>query len=139
MRTKGDGHALTSAGEDYLEAIYRIMTEHPGENSVRSVDVSEQLGVSKASVNKALTALKEGGFVEQTRYGRVELTETGREYASQVWRRHRMLRAFLTSELGVEPTVANEEACLMEHALSEDTTQRLMDYLERQGVEVDGE
>lgn len=136
---KNEGHALTSAGEDYLEAIYRIMCEKPGEASVRSVDVSEQLGVSKASVNKALTALKEGGFVEQTRYGRVELTETGRIYAAQVWRRHRMLRAFLTTELGVDAETANEEACLMEHALCEDTTNRLMEYLEKQGVKVDGE
>lgn len=136
---KNEGHALTSAGEDYLEAIYRIMCENPGDTSVRSVDVSEQLGVSKASVNKALTALKEGGFVEQTRYGRVELTETGRVYAAEVWRRHRMLRAFLTTELGVDVETANEEACLMEHALSAETTNRLMEYLERQGVKVEGE
>lgn len=138
MKVKNEGHALTSAGEDYLEAIYCILLEHPGDGSVRSVDVSERLDVSKASVNKALTALKEGGFVDQTRYGRVELTETGREYAAQVWRRHRMLRTFLTVELGVADEVANEEACLMEHALSEDTTQRLMSYLERQGIVIEG-
>ncbi len=137
MKVKNEGHALTSAGEDYLEAIYCILLEHPGDGSVRSVDVSERLDVSKASVNKALTALKEGGFVDQTRYGRVELTETGREYAAQVWRRHRMLRTFLTVELGVAEEVANEEACLMEHALSEDTTQRLMAYLERQGIVIE--
>ena len=138
MKVKNEGHALTSAGEDYLEAIYCILLEHPGDGSVRSVDVSERLDVSKASVNKALTALKEGGFVDQTRYGRVELTETGREYAAQVWRRHRMLRTFLTVELGVADEVVNEEACLMEHALSEDTTQRLMSYLERQGIAIEG-
>ena len=139
MKVNNEEHALTMAGEDYLEAIYRIMCERPSETSVRSVDVSERLGVSKASVNKALTALKEGGFVEQTRYGRVELTETGRSYASKVWRRHRMLRAFLAGELGVDAETANAEACVMEHALSEDTSQRLMEYLERQGVVIDGD
>ena len=139
MRAKNEGHELSNAGEDYLEAIYCVLLEHPGDNAVRSVDVSERLGVSKASVNKALSALKEGGFVEQTRYGRVELTEEGREYAARVWRRHRMLRSFLSHELGVEKDVADEEACLMEHALSEDTTRRLMDYLERQGVAIDSE
>ena len=77
MKAKNEGHALTSAGEDYLEAIYCVMLEHPGEDSVRSVDVSERLNVTKASVNKALSALKDGGFVDQTRYGRVELTEEG--------------------------------------------------------------
>ena len=139
MKAKNEGHALTSAGEDYLEAIYCILLEHPGEDSVRSVDVSERLDVTKASVNKALSALKEGGFVDQTRYGRVELTESGREYAAEVWRRHRMLRSFLTAELGVEETTADEEACLMEHALSSDTSRRLLEYLERQGVSIDAE
>lgn len=137
MKINGEEHALSSAGEDYLEAIYCIMSEHPGDTAVRSVDVSERLGVSKASVNKALTSLKEGGYVDQNRYGRVFLTDSGREYAVIVWRRHRMLRTFLHSELGVDPEVANEEACLMEHALSEDTTQKLMEYLEKQGVVID--
>lgn len=136
---KTEEHALSMAGEDYLEAIYRIMCEQPGESGVRSVDVAEQLGVSKASVNKALTTLKEGGYVEQTRYGRVELTETGRAYAADVWRRHRMLRSFLRVDLGVAPEVADSEACLMEHALSKDTMSRWMAYLERQGVIVDEE
>lgn len=85
MKAKNEGHALTSAGEDYLEAIYCVMLEHPGEDSVRSVDVSERLNVTKASVNKALSALKDGGFVDQTRYGRVELTEEGKTYAAEVW------------------------------------------------------
>lgn len=139
MKAKNEGHALSSAGEDYLEAIYCIMLEHPGEDSVRSVDVSERLAVTKASVNKALSALKDGGFVEQTRYGRVELTEEGKTYAAEVWSRHRMLRTFLTAELGVDEEVADEEACLMEHALSRDTSRRLYEYLERQGVSIASE
>ena len=109
MKAKNEGHALTSAGEDYLEAIYCVMLEHPGEDSVRSVDVSERLNVTKASVNKALSALKDGGFVDQTRYGRVELTEEGKTYAAEVWGRHRMLRSFLTVELGVDEEVADED------------------------------
>ena len=139
MKAKNEGHALTSAGEDYLEAIYCVMLEHPGEDSVRSVDVSERLNVTKASVNKALSALKDGGFVDQTRYGRVELTEEGKRYAAEVWGRHRMLRSFLTVELGVDEEVADEEACLMEHALSQDTSRRLYDYLKRQGVAMEQE
>ena len=75
------GHSLTMANEDYLEAIYRIMTEGgmgAGEG-VRSVDVAERLDVSKASVNKAISTLREAGYVEQTRYGRVMLTEEDRK------------------------------------------------------------
>lgn len=132
-----EGHSLTRAGEDYLESIYRFSLESAeGDKSVRSVDVAEQLEVSKASVNKALSQLKEMGMVVQSRYGRVVLTEEGEAYAKVVWRSHRALRTFLEHDLGVKPEIADEEACLMEHVLSGDTMQRLIGYLERQGVEI---
>ena len=134
--TRGD-HALTKASEDYLEAIYRLALEDAsGDGTVRSVDVAEQLGVSKASVNKALSTLKESDMVEQSRYGRVTLTQKGREYAALVWRAHRALRLFLESDLGVSPERADEEACLMEHVLSADTMGRLIEYLEHQGLDI---
>lgn len=133
-----NGHGLTMASEDYLESIYRIMKEQPeGDRSVRSVDVAEQLGVSKASVSKALSSLRQAGMIEQTRYGRVWLTKEGEAYARRVWRSHRVLRAFLSDELGVDREVADEEACLIEHYLSEDTMNRWCDYLERQGITID--
>ena len=129
-------HALTRAGEDYLESIYRLSIESDEpDGSVRSVDVAEQLEVSKASVNKALSMLKEEGMVNQSRYGRVTLTPEGKDYAAIVWRAHRALRAFLETDLGVEAERA-EEACLMEHVLSADTMSRLIDYLARQGVTI---
>ena len=131
-----DDHFLTRAGEDYLEAIYRLSGEGADGDAVRSVDVAERLGVSKASVNKALSMLKETGMVEQSRYGRVTLTSEGRRYATLVWRAHRALRLFLESDLGVDPEVADREACLMEHVLSEDTMGRLIAYLEGQGLNV---
>lgn len=132
-------HKLSMASEDYLESIYRLMAEQgtSQQDSVRSVDVAEQLGVSKASVSKALATLKDAGMVEQTRYGRVSLTEQGRAYARRVWRSHRVLRAFLTRELGVDPELADEEACLIEHYLTEDTMDRWCDYIERQGVVIE--
>lgn len=130
-------HALTRAGEDYLESIYRLSIESDEpDGSVRSVDVAEQLEVSKASVNKALSMLKEEGMVNQSRYGRVTLTPEGKDYAAIVWRAHRALRAFLETDLGVEAERADEEACLMEHVLSADTMSRLIDYLARQGVTI---
>lgn len=135
-----EDHTLTRAGEDYLESIYRLSLEDPsGEKSVRSVDVAEQLNVSKASVNKALSMLKETGMVVQSRYGRVTLTERGERYAALVWRAHRTLRTFLESDLGVDPQLADEEACLMEHVLSEQTTERFVAYLEKQGISVPAE
>lgn len=139
-RTETHGeNSLTMAGEDYLESIYRIAIESGGDPSlgVRSVDVAEDLGVSKASVNKALSYLKESGMVEQARYGRVTLTEEGVVYARDVWRRHRTLRKFLVNLLGVDPEVADEEACLVEHAFSQDTMERMYSYLESQGIHVE--
>ena len=138
---KTDTHgpnSLTMASEDYLESVYRIMVEQDAfDTGIRSVDVAEQLGVSKASVNKAITTLKEHGMVEQTRYGRVTLTDVGLEYGKDVWHRHRTLRLFLTEQLGVDEQTADDEACLMEHDLSADTMRRWCEYLERQGVSVE--
>ena len=132
-----DDHVLSRAGEDYLEAIYRITLESGSTGApVRSVDVAEQLGVSKASVNKALSTLKEAGMVEQSRYGRVTLTAEGERYAALVWRAHRALRLFLERDLGVASETADAEACLMEHVLSADTMERLIGYLERQGIAI---
>ncbi|MDO4798687.1 MAG: metal-dependent transcriptional regulator [Coriobacteriales bacterium] len=131
------GHGLSMASEDYLEAIYRLSREGAqGGVAVRSVDVAEQLGVSKASVSKALSTLRDAGMVEQVRYGRVTLTSEGERYGRRVWRSHRALRAFLTDELGVDEQVADEEACLMEHYLSQDTIDRWCDHLERQGIAI---
>ncbi len=141
-RTETHGeNSLTMAGEDYIESIYRLMIEGDVDMSygIRSVEVAEDLGVSKASVNKALSYLKESGMVEQARYGRVVLTEAGVSYGRDVWRRHRALRNFLISELGVEPSVADDEACLMEHDLSMDTMNKMYSYLEERGIAVDDE
>lgn len=127
---------LTVANEDYLECVVRIEREDNECAGVRSVDIAQRLGVSKASVNKAVSALKAQGLVEQSHYGKVMLTEKGREIGSAVWRRHRLLRTFLIQELGVDFERADSEACMMEHALSEDTMSRWLDYLEKLGVDV---
>ena len=128
---------LTVANEDYLECMVRIEKEDNETEGVRSVDIAQRLGVSKASVNKAVTALKAQGLVEQSHYGKVMLTDTGREMGQAVWYRHRLLRTFLVEELGVPYERADNEACMMEHAMSEDTMQRWLAYLEDQGIQVE--
>lgn len=127
---------LTMANEDYLECMVRIEREDHELEGVRSVDIAQRLGVSKASVNKAVTALKNQGLVEQSHYGKVIMTDKGRELGSAVWYRHRLVRTFLMQELGVEFDRADAEACMMEHALSEDTMARWLAYLEKQGITV---
>ena len=128
---------LTMANEDYLECLVRIEQEEGAEDGVRSVDVAKRLNVSKASVNKAVAALKAQGLVDQSHYGKVILTDQGREVGTAVWYRHRLIRTFLVRELGVDFERADSEACMMEPALSEDTMSRWLAYLEQQGVTVE--
>ena len=125
---------LTMSNEDYLECLVRIEQEEGSAEGVRSVDVATRLNVSKASVNKAISALKAQGLVEQPYYGKIVLTEQGRKVGESVWYRHRLLRTFLIKELGVEYERADTEACSMEHALSDDTMSRWLAYLEKQGI-----
>lgn len=128
---------LPMANEDYLECLVRIEQEEDAEDGVRSVDVAKRLNVSKASVNKAVAALKAQGLVDQSHYGKVMLTDQGREVGNAVWYRHRLIRTFLVQELGVAFERADSEACMMEHALSEDTMSRWLAYLEQQGITVE--
>lgn len=128
---------LTAANEDYLECLVRIEQEMGGCDGVRSVDVAHHLNVSKASVNKAVAALKAQGLVEQSHYGKIIMTEEGRAAGHAVWRRHKMLRAFLERELGVDGERADAEACMMEHAVSEDTMERWLAHLEHMGIMVE--
>ena len=120
--------------EDYLEAI--VMLGGTTEVSVRSVDIATKLDVSKASVNKAISSLKEKGLADQPYYGDITLTEEGYAYGMSVLDRHHMLFTVLTKALGIPEEQAEKEACLMEHVLSADTMSRLIDYLARQGVTI---
>lgn len=110
---------LSMSHEDYLEAI--VMLGGTNKVSVRSVDIARQLDVSKASVSKAINALKEKGLVVQPYYSDITLTEEGYQYAHSVLDRHHMLKKFLVSAIGIDEETAEHEACLMEHAISEDS------------------
>ena len=121
---------LTSANEDYLEAILELGAKSGG--SVRSVDLAAKMGVSKASVNRALTHLKQAGLVEQPYYGDITLTPEGISYGESVLERHQVLFQFLVDVLGVEPEVAAGEACVMEHAISDGTLKCLIAHLKDQ-------
>jgi Mn-dependent DtxR family transcriptional regulator len=119
--------ALSPSSEDYLEAIYDLSSESA---AVRSVDVSTRLGVSRASVNKAVGLLKEAGFVEQEPYGSLMLTKQGLVRAASVRRRHNVICSFLRDILSISPDVAEEEACRIEHIISDVTLEHLADFVE---------
>lgn len=117
---------LSASSQDYLEALL-VLSQ--GKDSVRSVDVANRLGVSRASVNKAIGVLKELGFVTQERYGEVELTEEGRKAAVAVQKRHSTLKFFLKEVLGVGEENAENDACRMEHVISIETLEKLQIFL----------
>lgn len=120
---------MSTSHEDYLEAM--VMLGATTEVSVRSVDVATKLGVSKASVNKAMSVLKEKGLAEQPYYGDITLTEEGYAYGTSVLERHEMLFTFLTKAIGLSEEDADREACLMEHAISDASFEKWFEFVEK--------
>lgn len=110
--------------EDYLETL--LLLEESGR--IRCVDVAKMLNVSKPSVNKAMNILKEKGFVLQESYGDIYLTEEGRNFAKEVLRRHHEIQSFLHEVLGVSQKQAEEDACRIEHVLSEETFEKILAF-----------
>lgn len=111
--------------EDYLETL--LILEETGK--IRCVDVASRMHVSKPSVNKAMNVLKEKGYVLQESYGSIHLTDEGRKLAKIVYQRHKGITEFLHDVLGVSQSTAEEDACHIEHQISDETFQRMMDYM----------
>ena len=112
---------LQESGEMYLETIYRLSQNS---NLVRSIDVVEHMGYSKPSVSRAVGLLKQGGYLLVEDTGHLRLTDAGREIGEKIYARHQLLTKLLI-RLGVEPAVAAEDACRMEHAISDTTFEAL--------------
>ena len=106
---------LQESGEMYLETI--LILSKSGKD-VRSVDVSEYMGFSKPSVSRAIGLLKSGGYVTMDKGGHLELTEEGRAVAKNIYEKHTLLAQFLMT-LGVDEATATEDACKMEHVISD--------------------
>ena len=105
---------LQESGEMYLETIL-ILSQR---GAVRSLDVAEYMHFSKPSVSRAVSLLKNGGFIVVDKNGFIELTDAGREVAESIYERHRLLTSLLTM-LGVDEETAAEDACKIEHDISE--------------------
>lgn len=106
---------LQESGEMYLEAIYVLSKER---TNVRSIDVGEYLGYSKPSVSRAMGLLKSGGYITMAADGSLSLTNTGMLTAKKIYERHTILTKMLVS-LGVDEKTASEDACRLEHAISD--------------------
>ena len=115
---------IHSSGEDYLEAILIIKNK---KGYVRSIDVAGFLNYSKPSVSHAVSILRDGGFLDVDENGYLNLTESGREVAEKIYERHLFFKNRLI-EAGVDEKTAEEEACKIEHDISDDTFEKLKSF-----------
>ena len=106
---------LQESGQMYLETIF-VLTQNS--TAVRAIAVGEYMGFSKPSVSRALGLLKSGGFVIADENGFLSLTDAGREVAQKIYERHTVITKILT-HLGVDKDTATEDACKLEHAISD--------------------
>ncbi len=117
---------LTKSLEDYLEMILVLQRE---QGSARVTDIAQRLNVKKPAVTSALKILSERGLVRYSPYKEVILTEQGEKLAESVLDRHKIITKFFTDVLDVEPKKAEEDACKVEHIISDETFQRLQCFL----------
>ena len=117
------------SAENYLETIL-VLSQRSG--FVRAIDIGEEMGYSKPSVSRAVGILRQGGYIHVAEDGGITLTEEGRAVAEKIYERHRLLSGFLIS-LGVDEKTAVEDACKMEHVISDASMEAIKRHALRRG------
>ncbi len=120
---------LQESGEMYLETILILSTERP---AVRSIDISERMGYSKPSVSRAMGLLKSNGYLQVDSDGFITLTESGMHVARKIYERHTVLKELLM-RLGVDETTAAEDACKIEHDISDASFAAIKAHMKKYG------
>ena len=115
---------LQESGQMYLETIHILSKQR---SDVRAVDVGDYMGYSKPSVSRAMGLLRQGGFITVDKDGFISLTEAGRAVAEKIYERHTLLTAWLV-RLGVEESVAAEDACKIEHDISNESFEAIKNF-----------
>ncbi len=121
--------AMQESGEMYLETIYVLSQKS---SSVRSIDVAEHMGFSKPSVSRAVGLLKQDGLLWMDEYGYLKLTEEGTRKAKQIYERHTVLSRLLMN-LGVDEETATEDACRIEHYISDKSFDAIKAHMAKYG------
>ncbi len=121
---------MQESGEMYLETIYILLKKS---DSVRSIDVANEMGFSKPSVSRGLGILRDGGYVNVDENGYLSLTDAGNEYAEKIYNRHTVLTKLLVS-IGVDEKTAAEDACRMEHVISDESVNKIQIALKKEAV-----
>ena len=113
----GDYMKIHASAENYLETIYML---RKSKGMVRSIDIANELEFSKPSISVAMKNLRENGYIEVDKDGHITLLEKGLEIAERMYERHTVISQFLV-KLGVEESVATEDACKIEHVISDES------------------
>ena len=121
---------IQESGEMYLETILRLSQKS---GHVRAIDVGEEMGYSKPSVSRAMSLLKEGGYIVIDKDGSITLTEAGLALAEKIYARHTLLTNFLIS-IGVDEETASEDACKMEHSISDTSFDAIKKLVEKNHI-----
>ncbi len=119
---------MYESGENYLETIL-VISKRVG--VVRSIDIARELNFSKPSVSRAVGILKEDGYINIDEDGNIKLTKKGKDKADQVYERHQLLTTFLMTTAKVSLDIAEEDACKMEHVISEETFRGVKEFLQK--------
>lgn len=119
--------ALKESGEMYLETIYNLTKTNA---EVRSIDIAEQMNYSRASVSRGMSLLKEKRFIDIDGHGFIRLTEAGLSIAEKITERHNVLSSMLI-KLGVSEETAVEDACRIEHVISEETFEAIKTHIKK--------
>ena len=124
-----NGNNIGKSAEDYLESMI-ILKEKNG--YVRSIDIAGFLGVTKPSVSNAMKRLRGEGYIEMNKSGFITVTEKGMDIADKIYARHKKLTDFFIA-IGVDPEVAEEDVCKIEHDLSDETFNAICSHIEKTG------
>ena len=116
---------LYESGENYLETILVLKSKG---GDVRSIDIVREMNLSKPSVSRAVGILKNGGFIEVDKDGFITLTDAGNEIAERIYERHKVLTDWLIG-IGVDEKTAAEDACKLEHDISETSFEKLKEHI----------
>ncbi|MBS5915814.1 MAG: metal-dependent transcriptional regulator [Clostridia bacterium] len=118
---------IYESGEDYLECILRLQNR---QGDVKSIDVANAMNYSKPSISRAMKILAEKGFIQMDKKKYIHLTEEGLKKAEAVYKRHLLIKEALITLLDVSPETAEQDACRIEHIVSQETVDKLSGKLE---------
>ncbi len=125
---------LHESGEDYLETIL-ILKNRQG--FVRSIDVANELGFSKPSISRAMSILRDNGYITIELGGSIVLTDKGKETAGNVYEKHVLITEFFVKALGVDKEIAEKDACKIEHDISDETFLKIKKFLKNSDSQTD--